>query len=404
MCGGGGTDFSRLAVIFIVGQTVVLCFVWMSSQTFFQFYPISHVKQTKFIDQKNNTPLNSNETNVSTRPLRVLFLSRIGNRKAEHRINMSIGERCEIMYDQPELYNISDVVIFKECQLSLPLPTYRPDGQRWVYHSWESGDKSFKTPQNKKNLRYGRYKFNYTMTYSVHSDIYVPYGSCVKVKTDARDVAGKIDTIVKRKTKLVAWIVSHCETTGMRENYVRELMKHIDVDVYGECGNKEIICPKSSCGMKTDNILYEYKFYLAFENTLNGEYVTEKLWKCFPDGAVPVVYGGLGGYKTLLPKHSYIDVTDFKSPAALATYLLKINSDDKLYRNFFSWKKNYTCALENKNKKMPSICDFLISAGQNIVDLTKVWDHPSTKFENATDYLKKLGVTDLKPRPFSSDE
>ena len=402
MCGGSNTDLSSFAVIFIVGQTVALFFVWTSSRSNSQLYPISQLKQTELIHQVNNTPLNSNETNRPTRQLRVLFLSKSGASAAKHRINVSIDERCMIIHDQPELYNISDVVIFKESQFSQPLPTYRPNGQRWVYHSWEPADKSFKTPQKTKNWLYGRYKFNYTMTYSVHSDFYLPYGSCVEVKTDARNVGKKIDAIVKRKTKLVAWIVSHCETTGMRENYVRDLMKHIQVDVYGACGKE--FCPKSSCGLKIMDILDEYKFYLAFENTLNGEYITEKLWRSFTKGVVPIVYGGLDAYKTLLPKQSYVDVTDFKSPGALATYLLKINSDKELYQSFFSWMNNYTCASVNKNKKMPAICDFLISAGQNIVDLTKVWDHPSTKFENATDYLKKLGVTDLKPRPFTLDE
>ncbi len=38
------------------------------------------------------------------------------------------------------------------------------------------------------------------------------------------------------KPKLVAWIVSNCDTRSDREDYVRELRKFVHVDVMGGCG------------------------------------------------------------------------------------------------------------------------------------------------------------------------
>lgn len=35
------------------------------------------------------------------------------------------------------------------------------------------------------------------------------------------------------KTKKVAWFVSNCGTLNKREDYVKELSKYIDVDIYG---------------------------------------------------------------------------------------------------------------------------------------------------------------------------
>lgn len=71
-----------------------------------------------------------------------------------------------------------------------------------------------------------------------------------------------------------------------RELYVKELQKYIPVDVYGLCG--PLRCGKNH----NDAYCYEqvltpsYKFYLAFENTLCQDYITEKvrlyhdlLWK-----------------------------------------------------------------------------------------------------------------------------
>lgn len=33
----------------------------------------------------------------------------------------------------------------------------------------------------------------------------------------------------------VVWIQTNCQTSNKREIYVKELMKHIDVDSYGPC-------------------------------------------------------------------------------------------------------------------------------------------------------------------------
>ena len=40
-----------------------------------------------------------------------------------------------------------------------------------------------------------------------------------------------------KKTKMVAWFCSNTVTHGKREDYFKELGKHVQVDVYGKCGN-----------------------------------------------------------------------------------------------------------------------------------------------------------------------
>ena len=53
-----------------------------------------------------------------------------------------------------------------------------------------------------------------------------------------------------------------------REDYVMELQKHIDVDIYGACG--QLSCPTRR-GQHQGNCLKEvektHKFYLSFENS-----------------------------------------------------------------------------------------------------------------------------------------
>ena len=83
-----------------------------------------------------------------------------------------------------------------------------------------------------------------------------------------------------------------------------------------------------------------YKFYLAAENSLCPDYVTEKFYRGFLNDVVPVVYGG-ADYSHYAPTHSYINIADFKSPKALADYLLMLDNNDALYKKYFEWKKYF---------------------------------------------------------------
>ena len=52
------------------------------------------------------------------------------------------------------------------------------------------------------------------------------------------------------------------------------------------------------------------QFYLAFENSLCGDYITEKFWKVLSYNVVPVVLNGVNMTR-VAPPHSYIDIKDF---------------------------------------------------------------------------------------------
>jgi hypothetical protein len=84
------------------------------------------------------------------------------------------------------------------------------------------------------------------MTYRRDSDIIhrYPFGSLVASKTmrksygKTRPTANSVQRRIPHKKKLVAWITSTCPTSVRRENYVRQLARHISVDIYGGCGHK----------------------------------------------------------------------------------------------------------------------------------------------------------------------
>ena len=78
------------------------------------------------------------------------------------------------------------------------------------------------------------------------------------------------------KYEFAVAVISNCGNTEMakRMEYINELRKYINVDVFGKCGKP---CPthfrvnnmKGDC---KDIIGKEYKFYFAFENSFCSEY------------------------------------------------------------------------------------------------------------------------------------
>lgn len=67
---------------------------------------------------------------------------------------------------------------------------------------------------------------------------------------------------------------------------MEELQKYIAVDIFGKCGE--------SCSDKCEDVIIsEYLFYLAFENQVCNDYITEKFWRMGTgSGIVPIVLKG----------------------------------------------------------------------------------------------------------------
>ncbi|XP_059351260.1 glycoprotein 3-alpha-L-fucosyltransferase A-like isoform X2 [Daphnia carinata] len=122
------------------------------------------------------------------------------------------------------------------------MPTFlRRNNQRFVFLTQESPD-----VMTTLNVTTMDNVFNWTMSYKFNSDIQMPYGRIRLRSTAPRNPAETQQRIKEmqwaknyaaNKTRLVAWMVSHCETPGHRERYVAQLKKFIPVHIYGLCGN-----------------------------------------------------------------------------------------------------------------------------------------------------------------------
>ncbi|XP_067307660.1 alpha-(1,3)-fucosyltransferase 4-like [Pseudorasbora parva] len=202
----------------------------------------------------------------------------------------------------------------------------RPPRQKWIWMNFES-------PSHSGSLIELDGVFNLTMSYRRGSDIFLPYGYLQPRK-------GEINTqqlSARRRQGIVAWIVSNWNEQHERVRFYRILRRYVRVDVFG----------RNARDLVSDNIIRtvsRYKFYLAFENSLHTDYITEKLWRnALLSGAVPVVLGPpRENYELFLPADAFIHVRDFSGPRALAAYLKHLDRNHALYQRYLRWTQHYS--------------------------------------------------------------
>ncbi|XP_067660372.1 3-galactosyl-N-acetylglucosaminide 4-alpha-L-fucosyltransferase FUT3-like [Haliotis asinina] len=226
----------------------------------------------------------------------------------------------------------SDAIVFNS-QFIKGVPPARKPGQVWVFHNSEVPYYyATRRPYYRKPWSSS---FNWTMTYRHDSDIFRPYGL---LKRRQNVPVKNYTSIVQKKTRLVAWMVSNCADWSKRTAYVKELQKHIQVDIYGTCGKRVFGRHRNKEWVAYLN--ETYKFYLAFENNFCLDYITEKLFNNFNLDLVTIVRGG-GNYSRDVPPNTYLNVADFKSPKDLSDHLRYLHYNIDRYIDILKQKKRY---------------------------------------------------------------
>jgi len=151
----------------------------------------------------------------------------------------------------------------------------------------------------------------------------------------------------KDKTGLIMAAFTHCEP--VRTEYMRQLMKFVQVDSYGAClKNAKGLEAKYFKGNGTTfmfkqrktELARNYKFTLVFFNQDCDYFVDDQLTHAWNAGSVPVVMS-TDQLNEFLPgnlKHSVIKVRDFKSPKHLADYLKRLSNNENKYSKYLEWK------------------------------------------------------------------
>lgn len=243
--------------------------------TRFDFSPIYYLKTKQIAFYENNCQY----TNCFVTGQRTYF--------------QDITQFDAIVFNGRNLYNLNH------------LPSTRASHQKYVFTNLESSVNYPVCSEQFDNF------FNWTWTYRLDSDVAWTYFTVhnnagvaiapnktvdwITADDDSAQISDELKEKLNKKTKAAALFISNCKSVSHRKRIFTALRRHLrtynlDVDVYGDCGKFK--CPKNKDDDCNKILSEDYYFYLAFENSLVEDYVTEKVLTALNHDTVPVVFGG----------------------------------------------------------------------------------------------------------------
>ena len=112
-----------------------------------------------------------------------------------------------------------------------------------------------------------------------------------------------------------------------------------------------------------------YKFVMAFESTVYPGYVTEKICDVFKSNCIPIYWGHPDIVKDFNPS-SFINANDFANFDELIEYIIKVDTDELLYKSFFKssiLSPEWSDILTDTNKIFfKNLADRIIGKTQNL--------------------------------------
>ena len=283
-----------------------------------------------------------------------LTLPRYGNINREMR-NSNTTEPCLILYwstifgSQPHIekrWNVNDCPV--ACQVTSNRSRAREadgfvvhardshmtppkESVPWILHTQEN---PVYTPVM-KNAKFMS-RFNLLMSYRLDYDFPVPVYPMPQLTPPLT---------FREKTKLIMAAFSNCEP--VRTEYMRQLMKFVQVDSYGAClrNKNDLVGRYGSKNGKNfkelkSELAKQYKFTLVFFNQDCEYFVDDQLSHALNAGSVPVVMS-TDKLDEFLPgnlRQSVIKVRDFRTPKDLSDYLKYLSTNETEYNNYLTWK------------------------------------------------------------------
>ncbi|EKX47983.1 hypothetical protein GUITHDRAFT_106069 [Guillardia theta CCMP2712] len=143
----------------------------------------------------------------------------------------------------------------------------------------------------------------------------------------------------RSRKMFAAYLVSNCGRP--RDAFIARLMSALGDDrlhSYGRCMNNRKFPEEKEHGSNSLSLLKMYKFTIAIENYLSHDYVSERFYQPLLAGSVPVYLGAPNIEEFAPGVNSFIDIRNFPSPEALASYLISLADNHTAYDSFFTWK------------------------------------------------------------------
>lgn len=215
-------------------------------------------------------------------------------------------------------------------------------------------------------------------THDVYLNNYAPfYGFRPLQYNDASEVQWR-----NRQNKIVA-LAKHLNTNRLtplwhdgvnidlrklRQNMILEARELNFLDIYGKgwpesmSQNEDGVTGKDWVERKL-NIMKDYRYNIALENTNWYHYVSEKLWQSIEAGCLPVYYGANNRIYDDFPRDSFVDSAQFNSNRELFLYLQTMTEDEfteRLNKCFDTYNSVHE-RLSNNGFRLKDVLDQIIA-------------------------------------------
>ena len=220
----------------------------------------------------------------------------------------------------------ADAVLFHVPTWSDACDVPKRRGQRFVALALESETNYPRLADPKFMAR-----FDFTMTYRQDASVWWPYFGPETAEALRRPLRPK------SADALLAWFASGPVDRSGRTRWAFEIMKRVRTHSYGRILRNRSL--PADAGRETKlAVIADYKFTLAFENSIGPDYVTEKFFDALIAGSVPVYLGAPNVAEFAPGRSCYIDANDFAGPGELAAFLLQLASNDRAYGEYHAWR------------------------------------------------------------------
>jgi hypothetical protein len=200
------------------------------------------------------------------------------------------------------------------------------------------------------------------MTYERTADVWAPYwrfpsSSLGSTTEDELQLLRTPPIPFKHKRHAIFHVCNEHSSNDRsgRQNLARNLSAHLSainsslaVHTYGSCASANVDAASNADFRTASNHFFryekkvdfmrKYKFCLVLENSLDKDYVTEKIYHALIAGCLPVYYGA-SNFAAFIPDvEGVVDYSAVGGAQQLANELDRLAGDEAAYANKFAWK------------------------------------------------------------------
>ena len=213
------------------------------------------------------------------------------------------------LYDFPGLY-----AIYKWCQNSKVVTVcwsgepllLKPKIFDWTFSQY---------PTDERNMSAMALKFKFAVMYP---DVARKY-NCRDLRNEPKT---KFCHFVQRNTHAIE-----------RNEFVKKLMRYKRIDCLGPAlNNMPQVLPYTD-GFEDLEVLKDYKFGIAFENHSRNDYTSEKIFRSYLAGSIPIYWGDRKITNQLNPA-AFINCHEFANFDEVIAHVIEVDNDSDLYQRY----------------------------------------------------------------------